>query len=241
MTSTADTAPIWPAHVIHVKEDGWVLVNRGTSHGVAPGLRLIVVGAELRELRDLYAQPAEAAPVLRIRSVFELLEVIHAEERCAVAIAARVPAERRPQIYHGPNGELLVWAPLPADFTWPHAELADGAETGAETDEETDDTSPDTWPPDHQAEPKDSAQPTEAEDEVDAGDDNDARPEQEDERWEQALPLNGTNVGDLVLAALPVSPSESSPQVAVAADATRAPASTIFDAGRSYDWLKPNT
>lgn len=98
MASAAEVAQSWPAQVIHVNEDGWVLINRGTRHGAAPGLRLIVVGAEVRELRDLYAQPAGGAPVLRIRSSFEQLEVIHAEERCAVAIASRVPAERRPQI-----------------------------------------------------------------------------------------------------------------------------------------------
>lgn len=98
MASAAEVAQSWPAQVIHVNEDGWVLINRGTRHGAAPGLRLIVVGAEVRELRDLYAQPAGGAPALRIRSSFEQLEVIHAEERCAVAIASRVPAERRPQI-----------------------------------------------------------------------------------------------------------------------------------------------
>jgi hypothetical protein len=48
----------WPADIIHVNEDGWVLINRGRAHGVLPGLRLLVVGSGIRELRDLF--PAAA-------------------------------------------------------------------------------------------------------------------------------------------------------------------------------------
>ena len=119
--STPATAGIWPADVIHVNEDGWVLVNRGREHGVAPGLRLLVVGQGIRELRDLFAAGTvdEHAPVLRIRRTYELLDVIHVEAACAIAVAARTPVERRPRIYHGPDGELLVWVPLLSTFTWP--------------------------------------------------------------------------------------------------------------------------
>src|SRR5262249_51936744 len=102
------TAPSsgWPADVVHVNEDGWVLINRGRTHGVAPGLRLLVVGSGVRDLRDLYnsASAGDEPPVvLRTRRTFELLEVIHVEERCAVAISERVPAARRPQFYAGPE------------------------------------------------------------------------------------------------------------------------------------------
>src|SRR2546430_5683528 len=121
--------PTWPADIIHVNEDGWVLVNRGRKHGVVPGLRLLVVGQGIRELRDLYAQAADSAsdqPALRIRRIYEQLEVIHVEDRSAIAIATRTPPERRPSVYQGPDGELLVWGPLPEGFTWPRPTAAEG-------------------------------------------------------------------------------------------------------------------
>ncbi len=51
---------LWPADIIHVNEDGWVLINRGSRHGVAVGLHLLVVGTGVRELRDLFAPGASA-------------------------------------------------------------------------------------------------------------------------------------------------------------------------------------
>ena len=84
-TSQPASAP-WPADVIHVNEDGWVLINRGSRHGVAVGLHLLVVGASIRDLHDLFAPDASSEtqpPVLRIRRTYELLEVIYAEEDCA--------------------------------------------------------------------------------------------------------------------------------------------------------------
>ncbi|WIG58799.1 MAG: hypothetical protein OJF49_001545 [Ktedonobacterales bacterium] len=231
------TAMSWPADVIHVNEDGWVLINRGSRHGVAPGLRLLVVGQGTRELRDLFSAevaadaPAEALPVvLRIRRTYELLEVIHAEEQCAVAIAARIPAARRPSVYRGPDGELLVWSPLPADFTWPPPGAAsDDTDMSGETGASAADAATD-----------------------DAGGANqvDAPPEeseQDDARWEQALPLNGVNVGDIVLPAIPATSSASAVASATPAAvvSSGAPASahqdTPFDAGRAYDWLKPGS
>src|SRR5215472_14596247 len=96
----ASGTPTWPADIIHVNEDGWVLVNRGRTHGVLPGLRLLVVGEGIRALHDLSAPEAqgvseEAIPTLRIRRIYEQLEVIHAEPACAIAIATRTPPERR--------------------------------------------------------------------------------------------------------------------------------------------------
>lgn len=131
----------------------------------------------------------------------------------------------------------MVWVPLPSDFTWPHAEAPGDAETAAESDGDTSDA----WSADQHADSDDEAQATDAEDEATGGEGDDALPEQEDERWEQALPLNGTNVGDPVVPALPISPADRTQQATAATDAAHTQASTIFDAGRSYDWLKPST
>src|SRR5258708_38670202 len=98
--TTAGVPAAWPADVIHVNEDGWVLLNRGRRHGVSAGLRRLAVGPGIRELRDLYA--AEAAgdtppPALRSRRTCGQLEGSHAEEDCAAAIATRAPQQRRPR------------------------------------------------------------------------------------------------------------------------------------------------
>jgi len=61
-------------------------------------------------------------------------------------------------------------------------------------------------------------------------------PEQEDERWEQALPLNGTNVGDRVVPALPI----NRPVATFDASGAGAPSSTLFDSGRRRDGLNPS-
>jgi hypothetical protein len=238
----------WPADVIHVNEDGWVLINRGTQHGIPVGLRLLVVGAGMRELRDLFAGGGETETavsededvattdqtdeplVLRTRRTYELLEVVHVEPSCAIAIAARTPAERRPQFYRGPEGDLLVWVPLPADFTYPKADSdEDEDEVG---DEEADEQ---------------TAGETEGDTQIDAPP---QRADQEDERWEEALPLNGVGVGDQVVPAVPAAPaatSTSTAQKGRAGTSPSAPAApgepplTQFEQGRSYDWMKPQT
>jgi len=227
----------WPADVIHVNEDGWVLINRGSRHGVAVGLRLLVVGTGIRDLHDLFAPDASSEtqpPALRIRRTYELLEVIHAEENCAVAIATRTPAARRPTVYRGPEGELLVWAPLPEGYTWPPPNSA----TDAQQPE-----SPPWAPP--------SADATATDDESSGDVDVDAPPErapQDDEPWEEALPLNSVSVGDIVLPALPASPSSPSTTPASSVGAiSSAPGSaptgahdpsSPFELGRTYDWMK---
>jgi hypothetical protein len=240
-------------------------------------MRLLVVGTGARELRDLFpfgsangrpearsadaesdeddeedeegeqghegAAPVEEPVVLRTRRTYELLEVVHVEPACAVAIAARTPAERRPQFYRGPAGDLLVWVPLPAAFTYPQP---------AAEDEEEDDEEP------YEREDE------EAENEVASGIDTPPqRADQEDERWEQALPLNGVGVGDQVVPAVPVSgasssvgasamrkaggagaPSSKSTDVASSTSTTAAGADqplTSFEQGRSYDWMKPQS
>jgi hypothetical protein len=203
MSDKLGPAVTWPADVIHVNEDGWVLINRGARHGVPAGLRLLVVGAGARELRDLFpagATDAQAAQgeeggttleepvVLRIRRTYDLLEVVHVEPTCAIAIAARTPVERRPQFYRGPDGDLLIWAPLPADFTYPQPDTEDEDE-----------------------EPYDQEEADAEGEEGEGGPEIDTPPQradQEDERWEQALPLNGVGVGDQVVPAVPVAPAQ---------------------------------
>lgn len=221
----------WPADVIHVNEDGWVLINRGRAHGVAPGLRLLVVGQGVRELHDLYADGADAdAPVLRIRRTYEQLEVIHAEPRCSLAVAARIPPERRPVIHQGPQGELLVWVPLPADFTWP--------EPGTH-----DDTTPDAVPAGAaagdasdwlQSAPPDDGTPADAESPTDTPPE---RGEQDDERWDHALPLNGVSVGDIVLPAIPIGGADMPGAGTSAGQPAGTTVANPFESGRSYDWM----
>ena len=58
MQSAAQSSAYWPAQIIHVNEDGWALINRGATHGVSVGTRLLVVGDSMRDLRDLFA-PSE--------------------------------------------------------------------------------------------------------------------------------------------------------------------------------------
>ena len=225
----------WPADVIHVNEDGWVLINRGSQQGVFVGMRLLVAGTGIRDLNDLFAPSASGAleppaPILRIRRTYELLEVIYTESGCAIAIATRTPAARRPMVFRGPEQELLVWVPLPEGYTWPP--------TGA----------PATTP--------DAGATTNEDDEVgaDAPAEADAPPEhapQDDELWEESLPLNSVSVGDIVLPAIPAAPSSpsspSSPSATTSAtpsqpmsddpSETHAP-TTPYDANRTYDWMK---
>lgn len=225
----------WPADVIHVNEDGWVLVNRGRSHGVFPGLRLLVVGTGIRVLHDLFAGGSDSSSaaaseppvVLRTRRTYEQLEVVYAEDTCAVAIATRTLPERRPTFYRGPDGELLVWVPLPEGFTYP------------QPGEDADDTS------DYGASDSLDASSGATSDTVSAdGEASDIPPEhseQDDERWEEALPLNGVAVGDLVVPAIPVgnvsAPATASADVATSPSVASEPPANPFESGRSYDWM----
>lgn len=233
----------WPADVIHVNEDGWVLVNRGRSQGVFPGLRLLVVGTGVRELRNLFAggngdgaADAERPVVLRTRRTYEQLEVVYAEDACAVAIATRTPPARRPTFYRGPDGELLVWVPLPEGFTYPQP----GASAASAPDDTDDDTDGATNSSEYEAS-------TDAEDAgADTGEEPDIPPEhgeQDDERWEEALPLNGVAVGDLVVPAIPAhdasAPSTISAGASAPASTASEPPTNPFESGRSYDWMQP--
>jgi hypothetical protein len=223
--------------VVHVNEDGWVLINRGSRDGVAVGLRLLVVGTGVRDLHDLFAPDASSEtqpPALRIRRTYELLEVVHAEENCAVAIATRTPVARRPTVYRGPEGELLVWVPLPEGYTWPPP--------NGTADAQQPESPP--W-----ASASDDDATTDDGSSGDSDADADAPPErapQDDEPWEEALPLNSVSVGDIVLPALPATPSSLSASHApvssvgaIGSTPAEAPDPTSpFEMGRTYDWMK---
>lgn len=230
MTSSQSGSAIWPADVIHVNEDGWVLVNRGRQHGVTVGLHLLVVGAATRELYDLYAPGStpEAQPLaLRIRRTYELLEVVHAEESCAIAIATRTPTARRPVVYRGPEGELLVWVPLPEGYTWPPPASGSSVPEQAQS----------SWDTSSENETTDDASDQSAE--------GDLPPEhgpQDDEPWEEALPLNSVSVGDSVLPAIAATPQSPvmppMPPVPSNAAAASTDPESPFESGRTYDWMK---
>lgn len=232
-TGNATATNLWPAEVIHVNEDGWVLVNRGRAHGVVPGLRLLVVGTGIRELRNVMVAGDDQPLALRIRRTYEELDVLYVEESCAVAVATRAPIARRPKFYRGPDGELLVWVPLPEGWTYPHP--------GSEDDEPDDDTD------DEEQEYQDSATSEDAPN-ADDNDEPDTPPEvgeQDDERWEEALPLNGVSVGDLVVPAIPAASAAPSPtnigSAAVSATGEPSTAPNPFEAGRDYGWMKPES
>ena len=226
MNSSPTASGDWPADVIHVNEDGWVLVNRGSQHGVFVGMRLLVVGTGIRELHDLFAPDCDSntqPPALRIRRTYELLEVVYTESGCAIAIATRTPSARRPMVFRGPEQELLVWVPLPEGYSWP--------------------------PPGEPPSASDDGDMTDGDDEAMAGDTADGGadtpPEhapQDDELWEESLPLNSVSVGDIVLPAVPAAPASPTTASAPAAASddpaeTHAP-TTPYDAGRTYDWMK---
>lgn len=235
MGGATDTSRnLWPAEIIHVNEDGWVLINRGRYHGVMPGLRLLVVGTGIRELRDVMVAGDDQPLALRIRRTYEELDVLYVEESCAIAVATRAPRERRPRFYRGPDGELLVWVPLPEGWTYPHPDSHEGADADADADVHDSDDQ------DYQSSEDEDGDNDDASD----GETPDVPPEvgeQDDERWEEALPLNGVTVGDPVVPAIPAAGDTpgSSPASAQGTNTSADPAANPFEAGRDYGWMKP--
>lgn len=227
MSAGTSAAATWPADVIHVNEDGWVLINRGRQHGITVGLGLLVVGQGVRELRNLFAGEngdgglQDLPVVFRTRRTYELLEVVHVEESSSIAIAKRTPSERRPRFFLGPEGETLVWIPLPAEYRQPQDDHDIESSTGTP--------------------PQDTG--NEAEESGQAADEPPEQDEQEDELWEQALPLNSVNVGDLVVPAVPIPATApgASLENPVAPSSPPGPSaeSTPYEQGRTYDWMKP--
>lgn len=258
MTVEPNAARGWPADVIHVNEDGWVLINRGRAGGVVLGMRLLVVGSGTRELRDLFASVPEGgtAPLaLRLRRTYELLEVVYVEEQCAVAVAERAPAARRPRFYRGPSGELLVWVPLPDDYTWPPVsdDASDDADEGAGEDADSgvvegryrveegdaDDDTPDSndLSQDAASDTPDDTAPSATNTDGDdtraaSSDEPPGSRDQEDQRWEEALPLNSVSVGDIVVPAIPATPGSDTGS---AASPDSRPEHAVSEP--HYDWM----
>lgn len=225
--------------VIHVNEDGWVVINRGGQDGVSEGQRFVVLGERTpRQIRNPF--PSDAANeqstlpvVLRADTAYELLRVILVERHCCVAISDRVPPERVPQTFLGPQGELLVYTPPPADWRYDALDLEEENETvPAEEDAKAE-----------EADGGDAGDPTN-EDEAAGEEEGEEAQEEEDnpvarqqERlWDGSLPLNAVQVGDEVVMALPYRPGgwETSAQ----AEASAPAATDAADKSASYDWLK---
>ncbi len=230
--------------VIHVNEDGWVVINRGAQDGVSEGLRFAVLGERNpRQIRDLFPAPEAAdrparAVVLRADTAYELLRVILVERACCVAIADRVPPERTPQPFRGPQGELLLYTPPPADWRYDALDLEeereDAADEAAEADEENAGDAAEDAPADESEEADASA-----EEEAPAAEESaaDAATRQQERLWDGALPLNAVQVGDEVVMALPYRPGAwEAPAAPVEAGV---PAAADDQAQpSSYDWLK---
>lgn len=228
--------------VIHVNEDGWVVINRGAQHGVSDGLRFAVLGERNpRQIRDPFptregADTPDRPVVLRADTAYEVLRVILVERQCCVAISDRVPPERTPQPFLGPQGELLLYTPPPVDWRYDALELEEGEDVPADEAAEADATGRD-----EQAE-DDAASEGAQEDEAEAGDAPadeesaaDLAERQQERLWDGALPLNAVQVGDEVVMALPYRPGAWEGSETAASSPAPADAATIPS---SYDWLK---
>jgi hypothetical protein len=225
--------------VIHVNEDGWVVINRGAEHGVSDGLRFAVLGERTpRQIRDLFADSEgnekPASPVvLRADTAYELLRVILVERQCCVAISDRVPPERTPQPFVGPQGELLIYTPPPADWRYDALDLDEASEDAP--DEATDDEEAEEEE-DAEEDASDAQAASEAAADASAEDDADLAGQQQERLWDGALPLNAVQVGDEVVLALPYRPGAlAAPAAAEASASATADAPTTPS---SYDWLK---
>ena len=215
--------------VIHVNEDGWVVINRGSQDGVVEGQKFVVLGERNpRQIHDLYPQSAENSratqpAVLRVDTAYELLRVILVERACCVAISDRVPQDRTPLPFLGPQGELLLYTPPPSDWRYDALDLD---ETQEKTDEED-------------AEDEDEDDEAEADDNTaDESEDSEIDPTtQQDRLWDGALPLNALQVGDEVVLAQPYLSGAWATGSTASEDEPASPgaAATIPEA---YDWFK---
>jgi hypothetical protein len=228
--------------VIHVNEDGWVVINRGAQDGVSDGMRFAVLGERnARQIRNLFpagetADKAARPVVLRADTAYELLRVILVERACCVAISDRVPPERTPQPFLGPQGELLIYTPPSADWRYDALDLEEGDEN-APVDEAAEAESAD-----EEEQPAEAAASEAEEASTPAAEAGEAEEEsaaelagrQQERLWDGALPLNAVQVGDEVVMARPYhagaweATAESGEPATV--DAVAQPS--------SYDWLK---
>ncbi len=220
--------------VIHVNEDGWVVINRGAQDGVSEGQRFAVLGERNpRQIRDLFpaagaGDPPDLPVVLHTDTAYELLRVILVERRCCVAISDRVPPERTPQAFLGPQGELLVYTPPPPDWRYDALDLEEAAENAA------DDTGGSGETDEEEAEEVETA-------EAAAGDDLIAK--QQERLWDGSLPLNALQVGDEVVQAQPYHPGAwAAPIAEISAAPTETGAAPDSSGSppdhQAYDWLK---
>jgi len=229
--------------VIHVNEDGWVVINRGAQDGVSDGMRFAVLGERnARQIRNLFpsGEPADktAHPVvLRADTAYELLRVILVERACCVAISDRVPPERTPQPFLGPQGELLLYTPPSADWRYDALDLEESS-ADAPTDEAADaenEGAEDRAAEDSADEADGPAEPALGEGDAEAESTAEVAGRQQERLWDGALPLNAVQVGDVVVLALSYQPGACEGFAAearepAAADASAPPASSAFSA-----------
>lgn len=247
--------------VIHVNEDGFVVLNLGARDGVQEGQKFAVLGERRpRQIHDPFAlanakHPRQ--PVLRLDTAYELLRVILVEQQCCVAISDRVPPERTPQPFMGPQGELLLYTPAPADWRYDAYELEEAAEDD-ELEEEADSEAEESEEAEDDAE--DGALIAEdgaaAETSEETGQEEAAPPEddpadliarQQEHLWDGSLPLNAVQVGDEVILARPYLPGASALLQARPGSTPEPgePAPTLAPGGdltlpTNYDWMKPS-
>ena len=225
--------------VIHVNEDGWVIINRGMRDNVVEGQKFVVLGERNpRQIHDLYPEGAEntRAPqpaVLRVDTAYELLRVILVERECCIAISDRVPQERTPLPFLGPQGELLLYTPPPPDWRFDALDLKE-TQAASDTEEDEDEEEAD----EDQPEAGDDADESER---AEAAEDAAIDPNtQQDRLWDGALPLNALQVGDEVVLAQPYHPGVWAASNASSAPDATSPASSsaTLSTPESYDWFK---
>ncbi len=229
--------------VIHVNEDGWVVINRGAQDGVSDGLRFAVLGERnARQIRNLFpagdAADKDARPVvLRADTAYELLRVILVERACCVAISDRVPPERTPQPFLGPQGELLIYTPPSADWRYDALDLEEGS--ADEAADEADDAEGASEDGQDEGDPasaaQDASEPAAQDGEAEEDSAADLAGRQQERLWDGSLPLNAVQVGDEVVLALPYRPGGWEGASAEASDPAPADGAST---PASYDWLK---
>ncbi len=245
--------PLLRGKVIHVNEDGWTVINLGARDGVQEGQRFAVLGERRpRQIHDPFApetpRPA-SQPVLRVDTAYELLRVILVERECCIAISARVPPERTPQPFLGPQGELLLYTPAPADWRYDAFELEEAAEEDEAEERDMND---------EQAEESGVLTAGEGDLTEDATDEVEDAEEvledpaemiarQQEHLWDGSLPLNAVQVGDEVILAQPYSPAGLALLHAMQGNAaeTSAPLPPLSPSDdltppATYDWMKPS-
>jgi hypothetical protein len=231
--------------VIHVNEDGWVVINRGAQDGVSNGLRFAVLGErQARQIRNLFpsgaASGTSARPVvLRADTAYELLRVILVERQCCVAISDRVPPERTPQPFLGPQGELLIYTPPPTDWRYDALDLEEASDDTATAEAaEARDAGEETPAEDDSASEASEQSATAAEDALADEEESAAAlaAQQQERLWDGALPLNAVQVGDEVVMAQPYRPGMW--EGAASAEASAPGEASAPNGPAAYDWLK---